>query len=294
MSEQGQELDFFREKLRRAKYHDEWFFSVVDCIEVLTRSPNPSGYWRVLKDRLKKEGAQDTLERIVPLRLQSRDGKLRETDCANRETILRLLQSVPSPHAEPFKVALAALAEEQLVLIEDHDVAEQRLRLYYRGLNYPEIWIDRRISVVIVRNALTDEWEWRGAHAGPEFALLTSLLHKGAFGLSVKAHRDLKGLPKGEDLRDHMSIAELGVTAFTESIAVSLHQERDSQGISELERDARDAGAAGAAARGVAEQALGHPVVTSENFLANRPHRQMRGKKQKQEPLQPPLLDADP
>lgn len=293
MDEQSPDLDLFRERLRRIEYNGEVFFSVVDCIEVLAGSPRPRKYWNDLKKRLKEEGAQATLDEIVPLRLQSKDGKLYETDCANRQTILRLIQSVSSPNAEPFKVALAALAEEHLVLIEDHQEAERRLRKFYRDRQMPEKWIEQRLKVVVVRNALTEEWLYCGAHTGEEFALLTNILHEGAFGLSVKAHRDLKGLPKGEDLRDHMSLPELGVTAFTESIALTLHQQRDSYGMSDLTKDASDAGEAGAAARRIAEQTLGQPVVTSNNFLANRPQRQVRGKRQKQEPSsQPPLLES--
>lgn len=279
MDRQSQDLDLFRERLRRIDYNSEVYFSVVDCIELLTSSPRPRKYWNDLKTRLKEEGAQATLDEIVPLRLQSRDGKLYETDCANRQTILRLLQSISSPRAEPFKVALAALAEEHLVLIEDHQEAERRLRNLYRDRQMPETWIEQRIKVVVVRNALTDEWLYCGARTGEEFALLTNILHEGAFGLAVKVHRDLKGLPRDEDLRDHMSIPELGVTAFTESIALTLHQQRDSYGMDDLARDANDAGNAGAAARRIAEQTLGQPVVTSDNFLANRPQRQVRGKK---------------
>jgi DNA-damage-inducible protein D len=267
---------------------------VVDSIEVLTNSPNPSGYWRVVKDRLKKEGAAATLDEIVPLRLQGRDGKLRETDCASRQTILRLIQSIPSPHAERFKVALAALAEEQLILVEDHDTVVQRLKLHYRALHRQEDWIDQRINVLVIRNGMTDEWEWRGAHEGPEFALLTNLIHTEAFGLSVADHRTLKGLPKNEDLRDHMSYMELATIGFAEALTTTLHQDRNSQGMAELARDAREGGEAGGRARQIAEQALGRPVVTSENFLASQPpKRQVRGKKQKQDPAaQPPLLES--
>lgn len=290
-----QNLDLFREKLRRIEYNGEVYFSVVDCIEVLTGSTNPRNYWHMLKKRLKAEGALTTLDEIVPLRIQSsKDGKLYETDCANRQTILRLLQSIPSPNAEPFKVALAALAEEHLVLIEDHQEAERRLRKFYRDRQMPATWIEQRIKVVVVRNALTDEWLYCGARAGEEFALLTNILHEGTFGVTVKAHRNLKGLPKSEDLRDHMSIAELGLTAYTEGIALTLHEERNSYGMANLTRDAQDAGEAGNAARLAAEQTLGHPVITSQNYLANIPQRrQVRGKKQKPEPSsQPPLLES--
>jgi DNA-damage-inducible protein D len=293
MNKQSLDLNLFREKMRRMDYNGQVYFSVVDGIEWLTGSPNPRKYWSVLKGRLKAEGAQATLEEIIPFRLLSKDGKLHETDCATRQTFLRLLQSIPSKNAEPFKVGLAALAEEHLVLIEDHLEAERRLRKLYRDRQMPETWIEQRIKVIVVRNALTDEWLYCGAHAGEEFALLTNVLHEGAFGLPVQAHRDLKGLPKNEDLRDHMSIPELGVTAFTESIALTLHQQRDSYGMSDLTRDAREAGEAGAAARHIAEQTLGQPVVTSDNFLANHPRRQVRGKKQKQAPSsQPPLLES--
>lgn len=294
MDEQPQSLDLFREKLRRAKYNNEWFFSVVDCVEVLTGSPNPRNYWNMLKARLRAEGAQATLDEVVVLRLQSKDGKLRETDCANRQTILRLLQSISSPNAEPFKIALAALAEEQLILIEDHDTAVQRIRLHYRGLNRPEDWIDQRLTTLIVRNGLTDEWEWRGAHEGPEFALLTNVIHTGAFGLSVAEHRTLKDLPRGEDLRDHMSNLELATIGFAEAVTTTLHQDRNSQGMAELERDAREGGEAGGEARQIAERTLGRPVVTSANFLASQPSkRQVRGKKQKPEPSsQPPLFES--
>ncbi len=189
-------------------------------------------------------------------------------------------------------MALAALAEEQLILIEDHDTAVQRIRLHYRGLNRAEDWIDQRITTIIVRNGLTDEWEWRGAHEGPEFALLTNLIHTETFGLSVADHRTLKQLPKGEDLRDHMSNLELATIGFAEAVTTTLHQDRNSQGLADLEHDAREGGQAGGEARKIAEKALKRPVVTSTNFLADQPQkRQVRGKKKPSLP-QPPLLES--
>lgn len=269
------DLSFMGEKqfqIRRVwnTEHNEWFYSVADVIAVLVPdSPDPSSYWRTLKRRLKEEeGFDEATAQITQYRLKSRDGKFRLTDTANRQTLLRLIQSVPSPQAEPVRQWLAQVGEERIEEIEHPEAALERVRETYRAKGYDDDWIEARIRGDVIRNELTDEWHERGAkeEAG-EFAILTNVLTKGTFGFTVASYKIYKLLPTHASLRDHMTPLELALTSLSEATAITLHRSRDSRGFPALKRDATDAGATTGKAREVIEADIGQPVVSSENYL---------------------------
>jgi DNA-damage-inducible protein D len=265
--ETPQALTQLTKEIRRIWHRGEWYYSVVDIIAVLTDSANPNTYWRVLKTRAKTEGFEETLAQIEQLRLKSPDGRFRLTDTANRQTLLRLIQSVPSPRAEPVRLWLAQVGEERILEIEHPEAALDRLRARLRAKGYEDAWIEERIKNDLIRNELTDEWRDRGAQEGIEFAILTNELSKGTFGVAVQAHKQYKLLPAKANLRDHMTPLELALSSLSEATAIELHRDRDSQGFPELKRDATDAGTTAGEARKVVEKTIGKPVVSRENYL---------------------------
>lgn len=241
--------------------------------------------WSQLKERAKSEGFQESLASIEPLKLKSPDGRFRLTDTANRQTLLRLIQSVPSPRAEPFRLWLAQVGEERLEEIEHPEAAIERVREMYRAKGYDDAWIEARIKNDLIRNELTDEWKERGAKEGVEYAILTNELSKGTFGLTVQAHKDYKLLPTRANLRDHMTPIELALTSLSEATAITYHRERDSQGFPALKRDATDAGEAAGDARRALEARMGRPVVSRENSLDKQtPRRRLKQAKPPQSP----------
>jgi DNA-damage-inducible protein D len=266
--ENPSEPSLFEQKLIRRVWHkDEWYYSIIDVLAVLTDSTNPRNYWFMLKARAKTEGFDETLVQIEPLKLKSPDGRFRVTDTANRQTLLRILQSVPSPKAEPFRLWLAQVGEERLEEIENPEVALDRVRATYRAKGYDDAWIEERIKNDVVRNELTDEWQERGAKEGVEFAVLTNEISKGTFDLTVQAYKQYKLLPAKENLRDHMTTIELVLCSLGEATATIYHRNRDSQGFPALKRDATDAGRTAGKARKVIEEDIGESVISRENHL---------------------------
>lgn len=259
---------FSGDVIRRMWYQDEWFYSVIDVVAVLTDSVNANRYWNTLKGRMRKEGGGEALEGVLQLKLQSRDNRLRLTDVANRATLLRIIQSIPSPKAEPFKQWLAQVGDERFTEIENPEAAFERIRDTYRARGYDERWIDERMRADLIRNELTTEWKERGANEGPQFAILTNTIHEGTFAIGVAAHKDYKSLAKRDNLRDHMTPIELALVSLGEATAIELHRDRDSQGFPALRRDAADAGATAGKARRVIETDLGRPVVSRQNYHA--------------------------
>jgi DNA-damage-inducible protein D len=249
---------------------EEWFYSVVDVIAVLLPdSPSPASYWSTLKNRMKAEqGFDETEVQIVQYRLKAKDGKFRLTDTANRQALLRIIQSVPSPMAESIRLWLARVGEERFEEIEHPEAALERVREAYRAKGYDDEWIEARIRGDLIRNELTDEWRLRGAREETgDFAILTNVLSKGTFGLTVANYKVYKLLPPRENLRDHMTPLELALTSLSEATAITLHRDRNSRGFAALERDAADAGATAGEARRVVEERVGRSVVSSENYL---------------------------
>jgi len=284
---------FGQQQLRRLWYKGEWYYSIADVIAVLTDSSNPRNYWTVLKKRLGEEGFDEAFSQVEQLKLQSQDNRFRLTDTANRQTILRIIQSVPSPKAEPFKQWLAQVGEERFSEIEHPEKAIERVRAKYRAQGRSEEWIEERIKNDVIRNELTDEWQDRGATRETQFAILTNELSEGTFDLTVKAYKEYKILPTRANLRDHMTNIELALTSLSEATAIELHRDRDSQGFPELRQDTRDAGQAAGEARKVVEKTLGRSVVSTENFLETKQTKSSigPGKKQNVGPEHPTLFD---
>jgi DNA-damage-inducible protein D len=259
---------FQQATIRRVWYHEEWFYSLNDVIAILTESKNPPAYWAKLKERLTNEGAQETLVAIVQLRLPAADKRFRLTDTANRATLLRIIQSVPSPRAEPFRQWLAEVGDERFAEIEHPEAAIERVRQAYRDRGHDEAWIEARIRNDLTRNELTDEWQARGAQEGREYAILTNEISQGTFDIAIQQHKLVKLLPARANLRDHMTTLELALISLGEATATVLHRNRDSQGFDKLHRDAHDAGSAAGRARREIEAATGESAVSPENHLA--------------------------
>jgi len=254
---------FENNKIRRQFYQGEWYYSIIDIIEILTESNRPRKYWEDIKKKLEKEGSLETSEKIGQLKMIAKDGKNRLTDCATRETIFRLIQSIPSPNAEPFKLWFARLAEERIQEIIDPSLAIERARQTYLKKGYDEEWTNTRIKSIGARNELTNEWKNRGAKL-QDYAILTDEISKGTFGITTQAHKDLKGLDK-QNLRDNMSALELALMTLAEVTTTEIHKTNDSQGFSELKQDVHDGGEIASNTRKDIEKKLGKPVITEKN-----------------------------
>lgn len=258
------------EKHAIRRYFDEksetWYFSVVDVVAALTDSSNPAVYWRVLKKRLKDEGAGETVTKCNGLRMPSADGKMRLTDMADTETLLRLIQSIPSPKAEPFKQWLAKVGYERIQDMSDPARSLDRAREYWQKHGRSEKWIQQRMMGQETRNKLTDYWKDHDIKGEEEFAMLTNIIHQEWSGVSVKAHKHLKGL-KQQNLRDHMSEAELIFTALAELSTRQIAESKQATGMGENADAGRKGGRIAKKARRELEQKTGKSVVTGENFL---------------------------
>lgn len=254
---------FENNKIRRQMYNGEWYYSIIDIIEILTNSSRPRKYWDDLKKKLETEGFSKLSENIGQLKMVAKDGKLRQTDCANRETIFRLIQSIPSPNAEPFKLWFARLAEERIQEVIDPSLAIERARQTYLKKGYDEEWTNARIKGIGARNNLTNEWKNRGANT-KDYAILTDEISKGTFNITTQQHKDIKGLDK-QNLRDNMSAMELALMTLAEVTTTELHKSHDSKGFNELESDAKTGGSIAGQTRENIEKQLGKPVVTKEN-----------------------------
>ena len=251
--------------IRRILHDGEWWFSVIDIVEVLTGSSIPKRYWSDLKKKLAAEGFTETYEKIVRLKMPAPDGKMRLTDCANTETIFRIIQSIPSPKVEPLKRWLARVAKERIDEIENPELSMERMKELYEKKGYPKEWIDKRMRGIAVRQDLTDEWMNRGANTSLEYAILTNEIMQGAFDLKVEDYKQVKGLER-ENLRDHMTDIELILTMLAEATTTKLHRDRDSRGFDPLKKDAQEGGAVAGSTRRDIEKRSGKPVVTGENY----------------------------
>ncbi len=244
---------------------EKWFFSVIDVIEILTGSSIPKRYWSDLKKKLATEGSE-AYEKIVRLKMQAEDGKMRDTDVADTETLLRIIQSIPSPKAEPFKQWLAKVGYERMQEITNPEQGLERARENWQKLGRSEKWIQQRMTGQETRNKLTDYWQESGVQKGDEFAFLTNIIHQEWTGLTVKNHKDLKGL-KSQNLRDHMSEAELIFTALAELSTRQIAETEEAKGVIENAKAGKKGGAIAKNARRELESKTGKSVVTGENFL---------------------------
>ena len=256
----------------RHVWHDgRWFFSVIDVVGLLTEARIPRNYWSDLKRKLAQdEGYTELHAQIVQLKMLASDGKQRLTDAADAETLLRIVQSIPSPKAEPLKQWLARVGTERLQEMENPALAADRLRQEYRRLGYDDEWIGQRLLNIVTRDELTEEWQQRGAEEGRQFAALTDTLHRGTFDVGVRDHRAIKHIGRAQNLRDSMTRVELALSTLAEATAAELHQTRDSQGYEALRGDAQEAGEVGGAARRDIEARTGYPVVSGENYKTLR------------------------
>lgn len=260
--EQNKTIAFFQEKQVRRVWHDEmWYFSIVDVIEVLTDSPKPRVYWGVLKKR-----EPQLFTNCKQLKLVSADGKKYATDCANTEGLLRIIMSVPSFKAEPFKLWLAQVGREHIEEIQNPELGIERIRELYKAKGYPDEWITRRLKSIEIRKELTDEWQKRGVKEGHEYAILTAEIAKATFGLTPSEHKELKNLDK-ENLRDHMTNFELIFTMLGEDATRALADRDDAQGFHENQDAALRGGKMAGNARRSFEETENVKVVSAQNFL---------------------------
>lgn len=257
---------FEGQRIRRQWLEDRWFFSVVDVVGLLAQSAEPRKYWTDMKRRIQDEGFRELAAKCRQLKMEAPDGKQRVTDAADTETLLRIVQSIPSPNAEPVKQWLARVGAERISELEDPGLAIDRARATYVAQGYPKDWIDKRLQGIVVRDDLTTEWRERGAQEGREFAILTNQLHKGTFDLGVEEHKAVKGLKKRHNLRDSMTVLELLLTQLGEATATELHQAHDSHGFGELQGDTQQAGRIAGDTRRQIEEQSGRPVVSPENY----------------------------
>jgi DNA-damage-inducible protein D len=277
------EIKLFEEKKVRRVWDaekEQWYFSIIDIIEALTGTDRPRKYWSDLKAKLKKEGSELS-ENIGQLKMLSADGKLRETDAANPEQLLRLIQSIPSPKAEPFKQWLAKVGYERMQEISDPSQSIDRARENWQKLGRSEKWIQQRMTGQETRNKLTDYWKGSGVEKKDEFALLTNIIHQEWTGLTVKKHKDLKGL-KSQNLRDHMSEAELIFTALAELSTRQIAETEQAKGLAENADASKQGGRVAKNARKELEAKTGKSVITGENFLPQKKEsKQIKSKKKK-------------
>jgi hypothetical protein len=256
---------FQDKKIRRILHKGEWWFSVVDVCGVLTASPDAGAYWRKLKQRLKAEGSE-VVTNCHGLKLEAVDGKRYLTDCANTKNMFRIIQSIPSPKAEPFKQWLAKVGYERVQEIEDPELATARTRELYRAKGYSEAWIEKRMRGIAVRAELTEEWKQRDVGEAPEYAILTAEISKAAFGMTPAEYRAYKGL-KRENLRDHMTDLELIFSMLGEAATTEIARKQDAQGLGENLVAAHKGGKIAGGAREKLEIETGDKVVTPENYL---------------------------
>jgi hypothetical protein len=252
--------------VRKILFSGEWWFSVIDIIEALTGTDRPRKYWNDLKKKLHKEGYVEVSEKIGQLKMIAPDGKLRETDCVSTETAFRIVQSIPSPKAEPFKRWLAKVGYERVYEIEDPELATKRTRMLYKLKGYSEDWIEKRLRGIVIREELTDEWKNRGAQEQRDYEILTAEISKATFGVTPTEYKNLKGL-KRENLRDHMDDFELIFTMLGERSTTEIHRNEDSKGVKKLKSDAKAGGDIAGGARKQLEKRLKRSIVSEKNYL---------------------------
>lgn len=242
---------------------EEWYFSVVDIVEVLTDSVNPNNYWKVLKNRLKKEGSQ-LVTNCNQLKMPSSDGKKYKTDCMNVEQVFRLIQSIPSPKAEPFKLWMSHVAKERLDEIQDPELTINRAMYEYKALGYSDNWINQRLKSIEIRKELTDEWKRHGLKEGVQFATLTDVIYKTWAGKTAKEYKEFKGLKK-ENLRDNMTNKELVLNMLAELSTKEISEANNPNNFGDHIKNAIDGGTIAKNARIELEQKTGNAVISPLN-----------------------------
>ena len=257
---------FQKKEIRKVIYNNEWWFSVIDVVEALTSSINPRDYWYKMKMRVKDEDGIELSTICRQLKLLAHDRKMRETDCANTEGIFRIIQSIPSSKAEPFKRWLARVGFERVKEIEDPELATKRTRMIYKLKGYSRDWIEKRMRGIAIREELTDEWKKRGAQEQKDYKILTAEISKATFGITPGEYQKIKGLRK-ENLRDHMDDFELIFAMLGERSATEIHRNENSKGVKKLKADAKAGGDIAGDARKKLEKRLKRSIVSKENYL---------------------------
>ncbi|PIP26872.1 MAG: phage antirepressor protein [Candidatus Moranbacteria bacterium CG23_combo_of_CG06-09_8_20_14_all_39_10] len=257
---------FQGKEVRKIIHHNEWWFSVVDVVGILTGTERARKYWSDLKTKLISEGYIEVSDKIGQLKMESPDGKLRETDCANTETMLRIIQSIPSPNVEPLKKWLAMVGYDRIKEIEDPELATKRTRELYKLKGYSEAWIEKRMRGIAIREELTDEWKNRDIKENSEFAILTAEISKATFDMTPSQYKEHKGL-KRENLRDHMDDLELIFSMLGEASTTRIATSKNAIGFSENKLAAQKGGKIAGDARKNLEVASGSKVIKKENYL---------------------------
>lgn len=270
-------IALFRGKsIRKTLFQKEWWFSILDIIKILTDSLQPKTYWAKMKDR--DENMSQPFPFWERLRMTAEDGKMRETDCANTEGMFRIIQSIPSPKAEPLKRWLAKVGYERVQEIENPELATKRTKMLYKLKGYPEDWIEKRMRGIAIREELTDEWQKRGAQEQKDYEILTAEISQATFGIAPSEYKKIKGL-KRENLRDHMDDFELILTMLGEKTTTEIHRTKDSRGVPKLKDDARVGGQIAGTARKQIERKIGRLIVSKNNFLKNKEIKKLKNKK---------------
>jgi len=271
---QGNLIVFGAKSIRRKWVDEQWFFSVVDIIAALTDGDAPAKYWTAMKRREEKTSGFQFSTICRQLRLTSSDGKTYKTECVNTESAFRVIQSIPSPKAEPFKRWLAEVGYQRVQEIENPELAQQRMRELYKEKGYPDDWSEKRVRGIAVRDELTGEWKKRGIQEQKDFAILTAEISKATFGLTPADYKKLKGL-KRENLRDHMTDLELIFTMLGEAATTEIARNKDAQGFVPYKQAAREGGSVAGNARRQLEAKSGRRVITRSNYLADKPQPQL-------------------
>lgn len=260
-------LALFEEKqIRKTWKDDKWYFSVIDVVYVLTDSLDPKQYLKKIKSRdIEIRNNWGTI--CTLLEMVASDGKKRKIQMADTKGILRIIQSIPSPRAEPFKEWLAQVGSERIDEINNPELAMNRMKEIYERKGYSKAWIEQRERGITTRHSLTDEWKERGADKGIDYAILTNEIYKSGFGLSAKEYKDVKGLHESQNLRDSMTNIELALTNLGEAAAIEFHQNNNSIGINELKKDMNKAGKVLNKAKTEIELEVNRPIVTSQNYI---------------------------
>lgn len=258
---------FDGKQIRKIIHNGEWWFSVIDVIAVLSESPTPRQYWGKVK---KREFTDLQLSPVwVQLKLEADDGKKYATDCANTKGLFRIIQSIPSPKAEPFKQWLAQVGYERIQEIENPELAQERMKQLYELKGYPKEWIDKRLRGIAIRQNLTDEWKERGIATERDFGILTAEIAKATFGVTPSEHKELKGLTrKNENLRDHMTDLELIFTMLGEKVTTEISQTEKPDTFEKNKIVARRGGGVAGTARKETEKELGRSIVSTKNYLS--------------------------
>ena len=272
-------VPFKKEAIRRVCHNDEWWYSVIDVVSALTGTDRGRKYWSDLKTKMtEKEGFDELSDEIGQLPMPSADGKMRQTDVATAETVLRIIQSISSPKAEPFKRWLARVGYERIQEAQDPEVLIKRAILHYSAQGRTDDWIEKRIRSMVARKELTAEWKKRGVSDSKDYAMLSNIISENTFGVGVERHKGLKGL-KSQNLRDHMTDMELILTMLGETSTKEIAVKRDAQGLYDNAQAARAGGNIAGSTRKQIEEQTGQKVVSSNNFLGKKPDQLKLGEK---------------